>query len=63
MAKERRTSSRSGGRQIVGFSLAPDLAAKVKVEAARRQLTLRKLFEEMWTLYQDARKTARDDAR
>ena len=38
-------------RQIVGFSLPPDLAAEVKVEAAKRNLSLRKLFGEMWSLY------------
>jgi hypothetical protein len=46
-------------RQIVGFSLPPELAGKVKVEAARRQLSLKKLFEEMWGLYQQSRKSAR----
>lgn len=38
-------------RQIVGFSLSPATAAAVKMEAARRKLTLRKLFEEMWADY------------
>lgn len=38
-------------RQIVGFSLSPKLATEVKMEAARRGLSLRKLFEEMWPLY------------
>lgn len=38
-------------RQIVGFSLPPSLARDVKQEAARRSLSLRKLFEEMWKLY------------
>lgn len=38
-------------RRIVGFSLPPDLAAEVKVEAAKRNLSLRKLFSEIWTLY------------
>jgi len=38
-------------RQIVGFSLPPALAAEVKVEAAKRNLSLRKLFDEMWALY------------
>jgi hypothetical protein len=48
-------------RQIVGFSLPPDLAAKVKVEAAQRKLSLRNLFQEMWTVYQQ-RPAARRDA-
>ncbi len=44
-------------RQIVGFSLPPDLAAEVKIEAAKRNLSLRKLFGEMWALYK-TKKTA-----
>lgn len=38
-------------RQIVGFSLPPALASEVKMEAAKRNLSLRKLFCEMWTIY------------
>lgn len=38
-------------RQIVGFSLSPERAREVKQEAARRGLSLRKLFEELWELY------------
>jgi hypothetical protein len=38
-------------RQIVGFSLPPKLAREVKEEAARRGVTLRVLFEEMWATY------------
>jgi hypothetical protein len=38
-------------RQIVGFSLSPDLAAEVKMEAARRGIPLRALFVELWALY------------
>jgi hypothetical protein len=39
-------------RQILGFSLAPDMARAVKAEAARRGVSLRKLFEEMWSEYE-----------
>lgn len=39
------------GRQIVGFSLKPERATEVKVEAARRGIPLNRLFEEMWALY------------
>ncbi|MBE2241958.1 MAG: hypothetical protein IAE86_04325 [Burkholderiaceae bacterium] len=39
-------------RQIVGFSLSPAMAAAVKMEAARRKLSLRKLFEELWEAYE-----------
>lgn len=48
MAKEKESPR---DRQIVGFSLSPDMAAAVKMEAARRKLTLRKLFEELWAEY------------
>jgi len=40
-------------RQIVGFSLPRSLAAEVKVEAARRNLSLKNLFAEMWALYKN----------
>lgn len=42
-------------RQIVGFSLPPGLAAEVKVEAARRNISLRKLFTELWALYKNTK--------
>jgi len=43
-------------RQIVGFSLSPEMANAVKLEAAQRKLTLRKLFEEMWRDYSEKQK-------
>jgi hypothetical protein len=43
--------SRNYDRQIIGFSLSRDLAAEVKVEAARRKIRLKALFIEMWALY------------
>ncbi len=42
---------RNAPRQIVGFSLSPEMAAEIKVEAARRGLSLRQLLEEMWGQY------------
>lgn len=48
------TTSPSGnraGRKIVGFSLPPRLAREVKEEAARRGLSLKDLFLEIWQLY------------
>lgn len=42
---------RADGRQIVGFSLPPTVAAEVKMEAARRNVSLKTLFAEMWALY------------
>lgn len=39
-------------RRIIGLSLSPELAGEVKAEAARRGISLRKLFEELWQVYQ-----------
>ena len=39
-------------RSIIGISLSPALASKVKAEAGRRQIRLKQLFEEMWVLYE-----------
>jgi hypothetical protein len=39
-------------RQIVGISLPPEIATKFKQEAARRGVSVRKLFLEMWDAYQ-----------
>lgn len=50
-------------RQIVGFSLSPETASELKMEAARRQLSLRKLLEEMWQLYKDKNKAKGGNAR
>lgn len=38
-------------RQIIGVSLPPDVARAFKEEAARRGISLRKLFEELWAAY------------
>jgi hypothetical protein len=43
-------------RKIVGISLSPELAIAVKAEAAGRDITIRKLFEEMWDLYNATKK-------
>lgn len=43
--------SKARARQIIGFSLPPDLAVEVKTEAAKRNVSLRDLFAEMWALY------------
>jgi len=45
-------------RQIVGFSL-PSLAVKVKIKAARCNVSLKELFVEMWTLYKNNSKKER----
>ena len=44
-----------GNRQIVGFSLPPELATEVKEEAATRKIRLRALFTEIWALYKKER--------
>ena len=44
-------------RKIIGVSMTPDLAVKVKEEAAREGISVRKLFERMWDTYQKAKKT------
>jgi len=53
MAKHQSGPPASGhrNRQIVGFSLPPDVAVEVKTEAARRNISLRDLFSELWALY------------
>jgi hypothetical protein len=43
-------------RQIVGFSLSPELAAEVKAEAARRNISLHDLLRELWALYKEKQK-------
>jgi hypothetical protein len=44
------SKDRRGPRKIIGIGLSPELASKVKAEAGRRQISLRRLFEELWTL-------------
>ncbi len=51
-----KSSEKPRDRQIVGFSLSPAMAAAVKMEAARRKLSLRKLFEELWEGYEANKK-------
>lgn len=38
-------------RTIIGFSLTPEMAREVKIEAAQRNITLKALFEELWQNY------------
>lgn len=45
-------------RQIVGISLPPQTAEAFKQEASRRNLSLKDLFQEMWSLYQEHSKDA-----
>ena len=49
--------SHSTPRKIIGFSMTPELAATVKLEAAKQGVSLRKLFEEMWETYNKSKKT------
>jgi hypothetical protein len=43
-------------RKIIGVSMTPALALKVKEEAAREGISIRKLFERMWDAYQKTKK-------
>lgn len=52
----KKSVSRAKPRQIVGFSMTPALAAEVKLEATKRSISLRRLFEEMWANYRTGRK-------
>jgi hypothetical protein len=52
MSTQPRQPNRTRTRQIVGISLAPEMARAVKAEAGRRGISLRKLFEELWTQYE-----------
>ncbi|MBR1120875.1 hypothetical protein JQ628_05045 [Bradyrhizobium lablabi] len=52
MATRPREPDRKTTRQIVGFSLSPEIARAVKAEAAQRGVSLRKLFEELWAEYE-----------
>jgi hypothetical protein len=42
--------------QIIGFRLPKPLAARIKEEAARRNMRLNKLLEEMWNNYEKNKK-------
>ena len=44
--------SSSTPRKVIGISLSPALASKVKAEAGRRRIRLKRLFEEMRELYE-----------
>jgi hypothetical protein len=39
-------------RKIIGISMSPALAVRVKTEAKQRDIRLKQLFEEMWELYE-----------
>jgi len=45
-------------RQTLGISLPPETARAVKAEAAKRGISLRKLFQEMWSSYEEDRSKA-----
>jgi hypothetical protein len=55
MSTRKRETDRKTSRQIIGISLGPDMARAVKTEAERRDVSLRKLFEEMWSLYEETK--------
>lgn len=45
-------------RQILGISLAPEVATAFKGEAQRRGITAKCLFEELWEQYPSVRPKA-----
>lgn len=47
-----KTEDGNTARQIVGISLPPEVASQFKMEAARRGISIRTLFLEMWAKYQ-----------
>jgi predicted HicB family RNase H-like nuclease len=49
-------ANRSTPSRIIGVRMSPKLAKKVKEEAAKREISIRKLFEEMWVLYSESGK-------
>lgn len=55
MARVPMSQAEGRPRKIIGLSLSPELASKVKAEAGRRNLSLKRLFEEMWALYEKHR--------
>ena len=46
-----KTSAKQKDRIILGLSLRPELAREVKADAAKRGITIRSLFEELWATY------------
>lgn len=47
------------GSQVVGVRMTPETAKRFKTEAAKRGISGRRLFEEMWADYQAARGKAK----
>jgi len=43
----------SSSKPPVSLRLEPELAREFRVEAAKRDMRLNELFEEMWQLYKD----------
>ena len=48
----------TGPRQMIGFSLPRDLAAEIKEEAARRKVTVTRIFIELWPLFKKSKRGA-----
>jgi len=51
MEKQLSRQNKKADRRIIGFSLSPEMATNVKKEATLRGISLRKLFEELWSNY------------
>lgn len=51
MAPKRERAPSLCPRKILGVSLTPEVAAAIKIEAARRDITVKTLVLEMWGAY------------
>mgnify|MGYP001765886620 CR=1 FL=1 len=59
MPKTAKANPLPKSRQIVGFSLDPQIARDVKAFAAKEGLSLKQLFEDMWRSYKGEREKAK----
>lgn len=52
---------KENAKQILGVRMTPELAREVKAEAAQRNMSLRKLFEEVWQIYTEHQANKKSD--
>jgi hypothetical protein len=60
MIRERAAAQTEERSELLGIRVTAALKTKVKVEAARRGLTIAQLFEEIWQIYREQERTNRD---
>ncbi|RWQ74182.1 MAG: hypothetical protein EOS85_22165 [Mesorhizobium sp.] len=51
MAEQHAASEAEGRAAVLGVRVTPVLRTSIKIEAARRGITIAELFEEMWRGY------------